>query len=525
MKKYLNILLAALILTACAHEQGQESPENSDYDFEPGHEMMVLGEKLQDPYSVTNVTKAIQNLYPTKGDRVDVSPTDLYVRFLPSCQDQYDILESLGVVLIDHPVDHRIIKDGDYYHDPSLPQEGFTWQYAVVSPDFPFPEGIEYEILDECYIAENDNASKAEMDDIDWQAVEREAFRITGNAQMFEAMTKAGGKPSGRITIKDPDANGGKAFGVAGVHLACNVFVKVATTYTDRDGYYTMSQTFYSKPRYWINFKNKSGFCIGLNLVVSQGSVSTLGKGSTEGINYEITSSSDAKLYRRAVVNNAAYDYFSRCNEDDMNINKPSDSIVIWLLDVFNMSVTPMFHHGTLLSNEYIDKYFGDWKYVIQLFLPDIVLGLKECKSYADIYDATVHELSHASHFINVGTSYWNKYILYVIQSFINASATDYGDGTLKDAQTCGITEMWAYFNQNLMHMERYGGPFPNFGSGYWFHPQIFKYMEERGLGRDNIFNALTTDVQTFDELKSKLYHMYPAYKDDIELAFNRYGL
>ena len=40
---------------------------------------------------------------------------------------------------------------------------------------------------------------------------------------------------------------------------------------------------------------------------------------------------------------------------------------------------------------------------------------------------------------------------------------------------------MWGYFNESKMYKERYGGTVPSFGTSYWFYPQIFRYLDERG--------------------------------------------
>jgi hypothetical protein len=201
------------------------------------------------------------------------------VRFLPADDVEYDALVAAGVHLVDHPLDYEILVEGDWYHDPLVPEGDVTWQYAVVEPDFEFPD-IRYEIIDECYIAEHDTGTRA-GDGIDWAAVEREAYVLTGNAdRLSEISTKAATKvtPSGRITIVDEHANGGKAFGVAGVMVSCNSFVKFDHAYTDRDGYYKMNKTFSSELRYRMIFKNQKGFSIGFNLVLLPASVSTLGK-------------------------------------------------------------------------------------------------------------------------------------------------------------------------------------------------------------------------------------------------------
>ena len=166
--------------------------------------------------------------------------------------------------------------------------------------DAELPENITYEILDDCYIPDPSADTKSE-DGIDWAEVEREAFRITGNSELIAedscaSRTKGeSGSPAGRITIIDDKYNGGQPFGVAGVKVICNVFVKFGSAYTDRDGYYSISKKFTSKPRYRLRFKNKEGFSIGLNLVLISASTSALGKGSANGMDVTITQDSERK--------------------------------------------------------------------------------------------------------------------------------------------------------------------------------------------------------------------------------------
>ncbi|MBR5257099.1 MAG: hypothetical protein IKV62_10050, partial [Bacteroidales bacterium] len=264
MRNCWKLLLPLALLTGC---QGEDVPvpDGRRVDMAAlSHGMIELGEKLEDPYTVGNMQEAVARLYPTKAGTISISATDLYVRFLPKTEDEYSFLLSKGLKLTDHPVDYRIVKEGDYYHDPDLSQDAITWQYAVVAKDFSFPAGIRYEVLDECYISENDPVTRAESG-IDWDAVEAEAYRLTGNEDLYPE-TRAAEEPvcpSGRITIEDPDCFGGKPYGVAGVMVCCNSFVKFATAYTDRDGYYQLSKKYSSKPRYRLVFKNSAGFSIG----------------------------------------------------------------------------------------------------------------------------------------------------------------------------------------------------------------------------------------------------------------------
>lgn len=526
MKRVLDYLIPLLVLVACGREEvpdpngGLRLPVGEVY-----HGMIELGDKLEDPYTVENMREALTKAYPTKADRIDIRTTDLYVRFLPADDGQLRMLQEAGVYLLDHPMDYRIVKEGDYYRDPLLDEDSITWQYAVVDRDFSFPDGIRYEVLDECFISEHDPMTRVAHQDIDWTLVEREAFRLTGNEDLWCPPTKADGTPEaphGRITIVDPDVSGGQPFGLAGVKVVANVFVKIGQAYTDRDGYYQMPQTFSSEPRYRLLFQNELGFSIGFNLIVIPASVSTLGSGGPEGIDYQIDAESDNALFRRSVVNNAAYEYYTRC--PDLEVTVPPADLRLWIMPMLSVSSASMLHHGAFLDQSLIQQYLGPYLGLIRIFLPDITIGTTGMDRYGDIYNATVHELAHASHYAQVGNLYWGEYIRYVIESFVTQGGRAYGLGIGEGAGHCEVGEMWAYFLQASLHKDRYGGSMPAAGSGFWFHPEIFSYLYERGMTRGEIFRSLKPGVTSTDDLKEELTHLYPERETAILQTFTRYG-
>lgn len=522
------VLAAGLlqILPAC-DKGGGDIPEPEFYEAHTvAHEAIVLGERLEDPYSIDNITKAIGNLYGTRAGRYEVKASDLYVRFLPEEESQFETLRRMGVDLIDHPFDYRIVSEGDYYHDPSIPDGEITWQYAVVKPDFAFPAGIRYELLDECYIPETGTYTRAGDVELDWDAIEREAYVLTGNGDMLDGDTRGSGKaaPSGCITITDPDFGDGSPIGVAGVKVSANRFVKFASAYTDSDGYYKMDKSFSSSPRYRIIFQNKIGFGIGFNLLLVQGSVSTLGRNPSSGVDVGIDSGSNRKLFCRAVVNNAVHDFFTLCREDGCNLTAPPTNLRLWLFQKISTSSAPMLRQGALSDLDLVKKYLGDYGSIIRKFLPDITLGLKGAESYREIYSRTTHELAHASHFMQAGKSWWYGYIVNILTSFLSSDGATYGVGTESGSGYCEVGEMWGYYMENELMMSRYRFSSTSNGLNYWFCPQIFMYMSERGVGYNKICKALTADVTGVDGLKRKLLSLYPEQKSMIVQAFERYG-
>ena len=519
------ILFMMIGMVSCSKEDFR-TERGLDYNYgkDLRHDMIVLGERLENPYTTENMTKALTSLYPTKADRTDVRTTDLYVRFLPSDDAQYDYLHDLGLHLTDYPMDYDIVVDGDWYHDPSIPDDRVTWQYAVVPSDFDLPDHIRCEIIDECFIAEHSVGTRS--DGIDWEAVEREAYVLTGNeSRLASVATRASEKiqPSGRITIEDEGFKGGVPFGVAGVQVSCNSFVKFDHAYTDRDGYYQMKKTFASDLRYRLVFKNEKGFSIGFNMVLVPASVSTLGKSTPEGVSMTVTGDSESKLFRRCVVNNAAYDYISRCQNDDLGLMRPPGDLRIWIFDFLEASSAVMLHHGALIKHDLIKSYLGRYADLIEIFLPDITIGTKGTEEYDKIYSVICHELAHASHFSKVGTDYWNNYIFYIIESFLVTRDMTYGDGSGLRAGYCEVGEMWAYYLESKMYKERYGGTYPAFGTSFWFYPQIFRFLEERGMSASEIFSVLDRDVTSRTQLKSAMIMAFPEKREVIEQVFNRY--
>ena len=521
MRGKIRLMLMALVMASCS---GRGIDSDPGLDSQSGrnlsHEKIVLGARLENPYKTENITKALSALYPTKADRVQVRTTDLYVRFLPEDEQQLALLE--GLRLTDHPLDYEILEDGDWYHDPEVADDKMTWQYAVVPHDYVFPE-IEYEIIDECHISENDSGTRS-GDDIDWEAVERHSYLMTGNEGFLIPDTKAEKvSPSGRITIVDEKAGDGKSAGVKGVRVSCNSFVRFAHAYTDDEGYYKMDKKFSSKLRYRLVFENSKGFSIGFNMILAPASTSTLGQAGPDGVNASVTDRSESKLFKRCAVNNAAYDYYSRCEVSDLNLALPPKDLRIWLFHKLQSSSSMMMHHGAFLDMDLVSSFLGDFAPLVQIFLPDLTIGVKGRDDYASIYSEVCHELAHASHFSKVGTDYWNRYILYVMGSFVSSGGMAYGDGSGVNAGYCEVGEMWAYYLSARMYHDRYGGDYPPFGTTFWFYPQILRYVEEKGLECWEIFSLLDASVNSRETLRRAMIAYCPDKADEIELIFNRY--
>ena len=283
-----------------------------------------------------------------------------------------------------------------------------------------------------------------------------------------------------------------------------------------------MNKSFTGNPRYRLVFQNQKGFNIGFNLIIIPASVSTLGTGGPEGLDQHVDTKSDASLFRRCVVNNAAYDFYSRCVDTDLDIPEPPSDFRIWIFPDLTCSSACMLHQGAFLSHPVLETYLAPYLFLIKLFVPDITIGTKE-QGYAGIYSAVMHELSHASHYGQVGNSYWNKYIDYTIRSFILQGGKPYGSGG-EGSQYCELGEMWAYFMQATLDKDRYGGNLASYNNLFWFKPDILSYLYQRGMSRGEIFRALGAKITDISAFKQELVTLYPEREKTILDTFKKYG-
>jgi hypothetical protein len=157
------------------------------------------------------------------------------------------------------------------------------------------------------------------------------------------------------------------------------------------------------------------------------------------------------------------------------------------------------------------------------MFLPDITLGLKYCHDYASIYSETVHELSHASHFVRAGKEFWGHFIRFILKSYVTSLGITYGTGQEEDAGYCEVGEMWGYFFGNLLFRARYGRGTPAEGLTKWFYPQILMFLEDRGVGAAKIFSVLGPEVVGREAFQEALSDQYPEHYSVIQQAFDRY--
>ena len=448
MKKILLFIPFIFLFAACSQDN-EIIAENDDSTNFPKEQketdgMMVLGEKLENPYSIANMEKAYADLIKTRaaGD-FKIETTDLYVRFLP--KDSTELLElqkDILLELFDYPLDYDIEVEGTYYHDPSIPEGQITWLYTTVKPDYEFP-AIQYEILEKCFIPNEDDLDDEWIDDgiddsVETRAgdmsfaelLEQKAFENAGLIKKFESKfnepeTRSWKRKCPTGTLKVYDTYLRRDVPVKGVKVRCHTVVKWSTAFTDENGYYSMGSKFRIGPHYAVVFDNSQGFTIWGNWGPFAAANYNMGWHSKGG--HDRTFGTNAKAWDWCSVNNAGFEYYQNAKKDGIGL--PPHNPRIWVFrHQSNASCAPMlrrvwhpigYSSNSGWSNFFINITAGRLltytNTLLKFALPDIVIGTGGGYNTYDIYESVNHELSHASHFNKVGSAFWAKYVNYII--------------------------------------------------------------------------------------------------------------
>lgn len=173
-------------------------------------EVAVIGKKIQNPYSLSVMRHAYENLSPaTRGSVApqDIEATHLYVMFKPSNDKELNaILMQDGIFWYLYPLDYEV-SDGWIELDPrpEFSTNGYQhrWAYVPVGRDLSNID-CPYEVLDEIYDPDEDTATRSGVMPTEefLDAMEVEAHRLCGiDLEPVESTRASQVTPFGKITF------------------------------------------------------------------------------------------------------------------------------------------------------------------------------------------------------------------------------------------------------------------------------------------------------------------------------------
>ena len=84
-----------------------------------------------------------------------------------------------------------------------------------------------------------------------------------------------------------------------------------------------------------------------------------------------------------------------------------------------------------------------------------------------------------------------------------------YGGSSKKNAGFCGVGEMWGFYVGGLLATRQYAGTH-FYKEHVWFKPWILRRLVDyAGLTQKQIFDCLTSNVTSYEELKNRLIARY----------------
>ena len=315
--RFLSVAAAALMFAACNEPLNEaaevEIPQTGDETDEvivPDNGMIVLGEKLPNPYSLDNMRKAIEELNKSGLSKsvvsTDIKPTHYYMRFKPKNEAEVDKVESdTTVFYYSWPLDREIIGGSTNYRDPELPDSVPSYMYCTVPVDYVFPN-VEHEILEELYILEDvnvyDNPNETPEMSLSksaktpyWPELKNIALKNVGMEPEVPSLSK-GWKPSGKVTYYDNSLKKNVGLQGAPVHTV-RTFIGHQCC-TDADGKFSMPKvnckhTFFIKwKRTDFKIRRKTGLNAAELVIASKVKKTTINFNINEemGIEWKIAS-------------------------------------------------------------------------------------------------------------------------------------------------------------------------------------------------------------------------------------------
>ena len=562
MRRPIQLLLCSLLFaSSCTY--GSLTNEMPYTTQQADGNKMIIGEKLENPYSLKNMQKALDSLVKLKsfnpGTQLKLETTDYYVRFRPTDTTQYRTLFEQGFELFDYPLDCEILSEGSYYHDPDIPEDEITWQYTIIPvskldssinnekiykiqktgdditiTDCNTGTSISGPIIEDCYIPGDDVKATSKLP-VSAEELENMSISLTHPNDLITD-TKASGTGYPRGYVKVYDDISGVYVSVPGVKVQARYFLKWKSSYTDSNGYFYINSSFKKNSYLSVIFDNSKGFSVWGNFAFLAPAYYNCGKQSS--FSNEIPSikiDENKQSWPWAVISKSAYDYYTSCASTSgllYGVQMPHSDLKIW--SVGNLSTdasTPMARHltaaktlsalGTMLSfcSSCLSLQITSSivAFALHIALPDMFIGSKN-SNYRKLYLSIQHEFTHASHFRQLGEWKWGDVIWYEIkyQGYPDSTKNYRGEEYVR------LTESYSYsienyINKNLFDPWLTEGQYN--GKNWFFKETVCQYSNiliEHILKPKDFSYELKSSLTT-SELNSALLSNYPTAQESLK--------
>ena len=153
----LFILMTTLF--ACVKESSLNSEQQEEVrfsmGFQEGYVQTVIGNPRENPYTVSNMRQAYQELYNEQAQNIQC--THYYIRIEPQSIEVLRKMDTMDINTYHYPLHHEVISMGDYYLHPGKSLSDLPILYAVLRANESL-ENIPYTVLDTLHLGSDDEA-------------------------------------------------------------------------------------------------------------------------------------------------------------------------------------------------------------------------------------------------------------------------------------------------------------------------------------------------------------------------------
>ncbi|MCU0351802.1 MAG: hypothetical protein MUF43_13395 [Flavobacterium sp.] len=378
-----NKLLGSKIEVSKVREQSSELKDG----------FIELGEKLDNPYSIQNMEKALKDLRKTNPnfENLKIENNYNYVRIEAETEEaQWDIEAKDDIDLYNYPLDYKVIKSGNKYKEKDIDSK-FQVYWAAVPVDYIFPKDLKVKVIEKLFLPfgngkKNENLQEQEKEKL--LLLESTSLNLTGNKVTQNKNLKTSFYPSGYIRVFDDITN--TNLPIEGVTVKGKRWFTTRTVVTDASGYYYMNHDFNGPVDYTIiweqyDFDIRDG---------SYGQALSGYNNLSTGYSVNITLSGSPDSFRWAHAFRAAYTYYYKNTQWGIKTPPKKGSPIVGNNGKMKIGVRV---GGT--------SHFFDWN---SSFLSAQVMISVGNNNSRWIFGTTIHELGHASHWeLGFGSFDW----------------------------------------------------------------------------------------------------------------------
>lgn len=277
----------------------------------------------KNPFSVEVFNKAYANLVARSSGRIKSTQpppySHYYVRFQPQSLNETMQIDYLGYDLWDEPLDQEIDYQGDYYHQPGLP-DTLNYYYTLIPANYQIPPDLPGTVLSQVVLFDEDAGDEQDIEEDPWipnpecpdpnnpncPCYEGPCARQAGSytpekpedmvkkttkylleagvnlTELYNEMMKLTGYddevipvdgagrtqstryyPAGYIKVQDNTIN--QDVPVKFTFVKARRFFKISETYTNASGYFNINKGFRNKAQIIVKFKNNWAKIRGVN--------------------------------------------------------------------------------------------------------------------------------------------------------------------------------------------------------------------------------------------------------------------